>query len=104
MTWSPPCWAASPVATRLLFSSSFSIFLALSASSPVFGVGGGFGVVAREPHGDRFERKPCLLSGAAILSVGGALPPGRSLLSQDFARYREVWASFTRGGGRDSTQ
>jgi hypothetical protein len=92
MTWSPPCWGASPVATRLPFSSSLSIF----------GVSGGFGVVAREPHGERFERKPCLLSGAAILSTRG-VSPRRSLLSQDFARCRGAWVGFRRGGGQAST-
>lgn len=85
MTWSPPCWpcAADPGARV----SCSELFVWALASSTLLGVCGGFGVGAREPHGDRLERKPGLLSGAVILSVGGASPPEREMLSQDFARY-----------------
>lgn len=74
-----------------------SPWLALDASlslpcSAGLGDGGGLGVGARDDHGDKLERKPCLLSGAAILSKG-LLP-----LSQDWLR-RGSWRA-ARDGGR----
>lgn len=80
-------------------STSCSLRLLLSMSSwMLLGVGGGFGVGAREPHGDRLERKPCRLSGADILSTTGAFPPARRGPSQDWGRCCGVCA--TRGGRR----
>ena len=103
ITWSPPCWGAS-TAAALSFSFSCSAFFALSALPSALGVAGGLGVPAREGHGLRLERKPCLLSGAAILSTGGASPPTRSLLSQDFVLYREAWKGGASGLGRGDRQ
>lgn len=59
----------------------------------LLGVGGGFGVTAREAHGVRFDKKPCLLSGADILSTFGALPPTRTWLSQDCEEDRGAGAT-----------
>ena len=89
MTWSPPCCDARTAAARSL-SLSCSAFFAFSALPSVLGVCGSLGVGAREVHGDKFERKPCLLSGADILSTRESPLPGRSLLSHDSARYREA--------------
>jgi hypothetical protein len=70
------------------------------SSSAFFGVKGGFGVVLREPQGDKAvmpaERKPGFVSGVDMLSKGET-PLPVSLLSQLFDRRCRVCIRGFRG-------
>lgn len=78
------------------WSFSFSLPFVLS-HSVVVGVGGGFGVAAREPHGERPARKPCLPSaGPDILSSCEATAPSARKLSQLLFRRCAAAPSWSR--------
>lgn len=80
--WSTPRCGPTPGGND--FSASFAF--SLSSSSTLLGVGGGLGVVLRDPQGERAlipaERKLGFVSGVDIMSNGERVPLPVSALNQ----------------------